>query len=45
LEVPAFTAAIEAHQKRITEAVLAHALKICSEKKVRFFDGFKAFFL
>ncbi|XP_012067983.1 universal stress protein PHOS34 isoform X2 [Jatropha curcas] len=32
LEVPAFTAAIEAHQKRITEAVLEHALQICSEK-------------
>ncbi|KAM5575436.1 universal stress protein PHOS34 [Rosa sericea] len=34
LEVPAFTAAIEAHLKRITEAILAHALRICSEKKV-----------
>ncbi|KAK8696577.1 hypothetical protein V6N13_001710 [Hibiscus sabdariffa] len=34
LEVPAFTAAIEAHQKRITEAILNHALQICSEKKV-----------
>ncbi|KAJ4965084.1 hypothetical protein NE237_016933 [Protea cynaroides] len=34
LEVPAFTAAIEAHQRRISEAVLAHALKICSEKNV-----------
>ncbi|XP_042496677.1 universal stress protein PHOS32 [Macadamia integrifolia] len=34
LEVPAFTQAIEAHQRRITEAVLAHALKICSETKV-----------
>ncbi|KAE8701725.1 Ubiquitin-specific protease 16, putative isoform 1 [Hibiscus syriacus] len=32
LEVPAFTAAIEAHQKRITEAILNHALQICSEK-------------
>ncbi|KHN25064.1 Universal stress protein A-like protein [Glycine soja] len=31
LEVPAFTAAIEAHQKRITNAVLDHALGICSE--------------
>ncbi|WCJ20820.1 Adenine nucleotide alpha hydrolases-like superfamily protein [Euphorbia peplus] len=29
LEVPAFTAAIESHQKRITEAVLEHALQIC----------------
>lgn len=32
LEVPAITAAIEAHQRRITEAVLEQALKICSEK-------------
>ncbi|KAK7275834.1 hypothetical protein RIF29_16959 [Crotalaria pallida] len=31
LEVPAFAAAIEAHQKRITDAVLDHALGICSE--------------
>ncbi|KAK2659887.1 hypothetical protein Ddye_006420 [Dipteronia dyeriana] len=31
LEVPAFTAAIEAHQKRITDAVIKHALKICSQ--------------
>ncbi|MED6209752.1 hypothetical protein PIB30_057760 [Stylosanthes scabra] len=31
LEVPAITAAIEAHQKRITEAVLNHALGICAE--------------
>ncbi|KAF7817023.1 universal stress protein PHOS34 [Senna tora] len=36
LEVPAFTAAIEAHQKRITEAILDHALEICSELNVRF---------
>ncbi|CAK9186609.1 unnamed protein product [Ilex paraguariensis] len=34
LEVPAFTAAIEAHQRRITEAILAHALQICSDKHV-----------
>ncbi|MFQ6642250.1 hypothetical protein Gotur_018705, partial [Gossypium turneri] len=33
LEVPAFTAAIEAHQKRITDAILNHALQICAEKK------------
>ncbi|KAG4402506.1 hypothetical protein GLYMA_02G213100v4 [Glycine max] len=31
IEVPAFTAAIEAHQKRITNAVLDHVLGICSE--------------
>ncbi|XP_019431211.1 PREDICTED: universal stress protein PHOS34 isoform X1 [Lupinus angustifolius] len=31
LEVPAFSAAIEAHQKRITDAILDHALGICSE--------------
>ncbi|KAL2317640.1 hypothetical protein Fmac_031516 [Flemingia macrophylla] len=30
IEVPAFTAAIEAHQKRITDAVLHHALGISS---------------
>ncbi|KAG9450806.1 hypothetical protein H6P81_010771 [Aristolochia fimbriata] len=34
VEVPAFTAAIEAHQKRITEAIMDHALKICAEKNV-----------
>ncbi|XP_015571590.1 universal stress protein PHOS34 isoform X2 [Ricinus communis] len=34
LEVPAFTAAIEAHQRRITEAVLEHALDICRQKNV-----------
>lgn len=33
-EVPAFTAAIEAHQRRITEAIFTHALQICSENKV-----------
>ncbi|KAJ4845929.1 hypothetical protein Tsubulata_008412, partial [Turnera subulata] len=33
LEVPAFTAAIEAHQKRITQAILDHALEICGDKK------------
>lgn len=34
VEVPAITSAIEAHQRRITQAVLDHALKICAEKKV-----------
>ena len=34
VEVPAFTAAIEAHQGRITQAIIDHALKICSEKNV-----------
>uniref|UniRef100_A0A0E0NL90 UspA domain-containing protein n=1 Tax=Oryza rufipogon TaxID=4529 RepID=A0A0E0NL90_ORYRU len=34
VEVPAFTQAIEAHQRRITQAILDHALKICSEKNV-----------
>lgn len=34
-EVPAFAAAIEAHQRRITQAILDHALKICSEKNVK----------
>ncbi|KAF3681640.1 putative aspartic proteinase nepenthesin-1-like [Capsicum annuum] len=32
IEVPAFTAAIEAHQKRITQAILDHALEICAKK-------------
>ncbi|XP_061350069.1 universal stress protein PHOS34 isoform X2 [Gastrolobium bilobum] len=31
LEVPAFAAAIEAHQKRITDVILDHALGICSQ--------------
>ncbi|CAM8881134.1 unnamed protein product [Rhodiola kirilowii] len=35
VEVPAFTAAIEAHQKRITEAIMEHALKICAERNVK----------
>ncbi|KAK4352328.1 hypothetical protein RND71_027846 [Anisodus tanguticus] len=32
IEVPAFTAAIEAHQKRITQAIFDHALHICANK-------------
>ncbi|XP_077224730.1 adenine nucleotide alpha hydrolases-like superfamily protein isoform X2 [Tasmannia lanceolata] len=34
VEVPAFAAAIEGHQKRITKAIMDHALKICTEKNV-----------
>uniref|UniRef100_A0ACD5ZJ04 Uncharacterized protein n=2 Tax=Avena sativa TaxID=4498 RepID=A0ACD5ZJ04_AVESA len=34
VEVPAFTQAIEAHQRRITDAILEHALKICADKIV-----------
>jgi len=34
LEVPAFAAAIEDHQKRITDAILHEALKICAQKNV-----------
>ncbi|XP_019156589.1 PREDICTED: universal stress protein PHOS34 [Ipomoea nil] len=34
LEVPAFSAAIEAHQNRISQAIIDHALKICSDKNV-----------
>ncbi|KAM7258628.1 hypothetical protein ACFE04_014369 [Oxalis oulophora] len=30
LEVPAFTAAIQAHQRRITTAIMDHAFEICS---------------
>nr|GLL49021.1 universal stress protein PHOS34 [Ipomoea trifida] len=33
-EVPAFSAAIEAHQKRISQAIIDHALKICSDKNI-----------
>uniref|UniRef100_A0A9I9CZX1 UspA domain-containing protein n=1 Tax=Cucumis melo TaxID=3656 RepID=A0A9I9CZX1_CUCME len=35
LEVPAFTAAIESHQRRITAAILEHASRICSEYQVK----------
>ncbi|XP_028078494.1 uncharacterized protein LOC114280334 [Camellia sinensis] len=35
LEVPAFTAAIEAHQRKISDAIMKHALQICSDKNVR----------
>ncbi|KAL5992659.1 hypothetical protein ACLOJK_013578 [Asimina triloba] len=34
VEVPAFAAAIEAHQKRISQAIIDHALQICAEKNV-----------
>ena len=34
LEVPAFASAIEAHQQRITEAILNRALEIAAEKNV-----------
>ncbi|KAJ3700200.1 hypothetical protein LUZ61_003905 [Rhynchospora tenuis] len=34
VDVPAFTAAIEAHQRRITQAIMDHALKICAVKEV-----------
>lgn len=34
MEVPAFTAAIEAHQRRITQAIMDHALQICDGKGV-----------
>nr|XP_043606845.1 universal stress protein PHOS34 [Erigeron canadensis] len=32
VEVPAFNAAIEVHQKRITDAIINHALKICADQ-------------
>ncbi|GMP80483.1 hypothetical protein CsSME_00035561 [Camellia sinensis var. sinensis] len=38
LEVPAFTAAIEAHQRKISDAIMKHALQICSDKNVRAFS-------
>ncbi|KAF8404688.1 hypothetical protein HHK36_009576 [Tetracentron sinense] len=34
LEVPAFAAAIEAHQRRISKAIMDHALQLWAEKKV-----------
>ncbi|ERN02884.1 hypothetical protein AMTR_s00135p00026790 [Amborella trichopoda] len=34
VEVPAFAAAIEAHQKRISNAIISHAVGICSGKNV-----------
>ncbi|KAH9315533.1 hypothetical protein KI387_024160, partial [Taxus chinensis] len=34
VDVPAFTAAIEAHRMHITEAIMAHALDICSQRNV-----------
>ncbi|KAL5714298.1 hypothetical protein ACHQM5_016279 [Ranunculus cassubicifolius] len=34
-EVPAFAAAIEAHQKRISDAIIDHALKICEDEKTQ----------
>ncbi|KAM7520839.1 hypothetical protein LguiB_019801 [Lonicera macranthoides] len=36
VEVPAFTAAIVAHQRRITDAIIAHALQNCSDTNVNF---------
>ncbi|XP_078432786.1 adenine nucleotide alpha hydrolases-like superfamily protein [Wolffia australiana] len=33
-EVPAFAAAIEAHQRRISEAIVDHAKAICAEKQI-----------
>ncbi|VVA95471.1 unnamed protein product [Arabis nemorensis] len=33
-EVPAFTAAIEQHQKRNTDTILDHARQICADKSV-----------
>ncbi|KAI8004366.1 Universal stress protein PHOS34 [Camellia lanceoleosa] len=35
LEVPAFAAAIEAHQRKISDAIMRHALQICSDKNVK----------
>uniref|UniRef100_A0A164X2R8 UspA domain-containing protein n=1 Tax=Daucus carota subsp. sativus TaxID=79200 RepID=A0A164X2R8_DAUCS len=36
LEVPAFNAAIEKHQKRISDAIISHAVEICSENNVSY---------
>ncbi|PWA40029.1 Rossmann-like alpha/beta/alpha sandwich fold [Artemisia annua] len=32
VEVPAFTQAIEAHQRKITDAIITHAMEICANK-------------
>lgn len=45
IEVPAFTAAIEAHQERITRAVLDHALGICSQFNLGVRFPFLSFFI
>lgn len=37
LEVPAFAAAIEAHLKRVTDAIINHALEIATQKNVSCF--------
>lgn len=34
MEVPAFAAAIEQHQKRITDAILEHARQIYADRSV-----------
>ncbi|KAI3842054.1 hypothetical protein MKW92_018797 [Papaver armeniacum] len=34
-EVPAFAQAIEAHQRRISDAIISHALEICTEREVK----------
>ncbi|KAK1367024.1 Adenine nucleotide alpha hydrolase superfamily protein [Heracleum sosnowskyi] len=36
LEVPAFNAAIEKHQKRISDAIISHAVQICSKENVNY---------
>lgn len=45
LEVPAFAAAIEAHQKRITDSIFDYALGICSEFNLSVCFLFSYFFL
>lgn len=42
--MPAFTEAIEAHQRRITDAIINHAMKICTDKNVRFLSLSRIFF-
>ncbi|XP_026388709.1 universal stress protein PHOS34-like [Papaver somniferum] len=34
-EVPAFAQAVEAHQRRISDAIISHAVEICTEKEVK----------
>ncbi|MCL7027559.1 hypothetical protein MKW94_007842 [Papaver nudicaule] len=35
-EVPAFAQAVEAHQRRISDAIISHAVEICTEKEVKY---------
>lgn len=42
--MPAFAAAVAAHQKRITDAIIKHALEITTQNNVSFLFGILIFF-